>query len=86
MAPSLSEKAKGKQKAVDPPGNAGTSSSQASEQPATRVVTIRFSEGGLPDLDLSVGPKDTVREVQRQVSTKHIKTHFCVSSEEICIR
>ena len=63
MATSLSEKAKGKQRAVDPPDvEQGTSSAQ----PASRDLTIRFTEGG-SDLIVHVGEKDTVKDVKQKV-------------------
>ena len=54
----LSEKAKGKQRAVDP------------EQPSTppsKDLTIRFTEG-IPDLTIRVSEKDTVKDVKTNVS------------------
>jgi len=63
MATSLSEKAKGKQRAVDPPdvrqGSSGT-------RPASRDLTIRFTEGG-SDLIVHVDEKDTVKDVKQKV-------------------
>ena len=61
----LSDKAQGKQRQQD-------DSDERNVVPpaeAPRTFTVRFSEG-IPDLDLTVGPKDTVRQVQRQVSTR----------------
>jgi len=63
MATSLSEKAKGKQRAVDTP-DVGQSSS--STQPASRDLTIRFTEGG-SDLIVHVGERDTVGNVKQKV-------------------
>jgi hypothetical protein len=63
MATSLSEKAKGKQRAIGPP-DAGQGSSCA--QPASRDLTIRFTEGG-SDLIVHVGEKDTVKDVKQKV-------------------
>ena len=63
MATSLSEKAKGKQRAADPP-NMGESS--PSIQPASRNLTIRFTEGG-SDLIVHVDEKDTVKDVKQKV-------------------
>ena len=54
----LSEKAKGKQRAVDPEPNGSLDS---------RDLTIRFTEG-LPDLALNVTDTDTVRLVKAKVS------------------
>lgn len=56
----LSEKAKGKRRAVDPEIN-GTSS-----QLDSRNLTIRFTEG-VPDLVLHVMSTDTVRDVKAKV-------------------
>ncbi|KAL4073331.1 DUF2407 ubiquitin-like domain-containing protein [Scleroderma yunnanense] len=53
----LSEKAKGKQRAVDP---------QPSSPPDSRDLTIRFTEG-LPDLVLHVTDSDTVRQVKAKI-------------------
>ncbi|KAI6030441.1 DUF2407 ubiquitin-like domain-containing protein [Pisolithus orientalis] len=53
----LSEKAKGKQRAVDPEING---------PPDSRDLTIRFTEG-IPDLILHVVEKDTVRDVKSKV-------------------
>ncbi|THH07265.1 hypothetical protein EW145_g3495 [Phellinidium pouzarii] len=56
----LSEKAKGKQRAIEP---------QAPEEPVPptqRPLTIRFADG-LPDLDLTLDAKDTVRRVKQQI-------------------
>lgn len=60
----LSEKAKGKQRAVKelPPN-------QTQAVPTgilTKTLVIRFSEG-IPDLTLQVSEKDAVRDVKRQV-------------------
>ncbi|KAF5326372.1 hypothetical protein D9611_000004 [Ephemerocybe angulata] len=72
----LSDKAKGKQRAVevDPEAEpllnqAGPSSatlpSQGSE-PETRELVMRFAEGA-PDLTVSVGKQDTVRDIKRNI-------------------
>ena len=63
MTTSLSEKAKGKQRAADPP-DSGQGSSAA--QPVSRDLTIRFTEGG-SDLIVHVGEKDTVKDVKQKV-------------------
>lgn len=63
MATPLSDKAKGKQRAVDPP-DVGQGSS--SPQPASRDLTIRFTEGG-SDLIVHVVEKDTVKDVKQKV-------------------
>lgn len=54
----LSEKAKGKQRAVDPEING---------PPDSRDLTIRFTEG-IPDLILHVVEKDTVRDVKSKIA------------------
>jgi hypothetical protein len=72
MATPLSDKAKGKQRAVEPP-DAGQGPSSA--QPASRDLTIRFTEGG-SDLIVHVGEKDTVKDVKRKVGK------ICISSGE----
>lgn len=76
----LSEKARGKQRALeqDATSEAGPSSSAASShEPATRQLVIRFAEGA-PDLTVSVGKQDTVRDIKRNVcytSTSSFSTH-----------
>ncbi|KAI5981715.1 hypothetical protein EDD15DRAFT_2331104 [Pisolithus albus] len=54
----LSEKAKGKQKAVDPEPNG---------PPDFRELTIRFTEG-IPDLVLHIVEKDSVRDVKAKIA------------------
>jgi hypothetical protein len=63
----LSEKAKGKQRAVDPPTDIfeGQTSSQPLE--SSRDLIVRFTEGS-PDLTISVEKDDTVRHIKRRVS------------------
>lgn len=56
----VSERAKGKQRATD------GEEDEPQAEPARRTITLRFTEG-FPDLELSVGQKDTVREIKRQV-------------------
>ena len=59
MQDMLSEKAKGKQRAVDPePG--------PSQGPPAKDLVIRFTEG-LPDLTLQVAEGDAVRDIKRKV-------------------
>jgi hypothetical protein len=65
----LSEKAKGKQRAVDPPtdifeGQTSSSVSQPSE--SLRDLVVRFTEGS-QDLTISVEKDDTVRHVKKRV-------------------
>lgn len=55
----LSEKAKGKQRAIDPPEGAEDGSTR-------RNITIRFTDGH-PDIVLTVDAKDSVRDVKRKV-------------------
>jgi hypothetical protein len=63
MSTPLSEKAKGKQRAVDPPA-AGQGPSNTN--PVSRDLTIRFTEGG-SDLIVHVGERDTVKDVKQKV-------------------
>lgn len=71
MSDALSEKAKGKRRAVDADDEAAsvsvTSNAPDISKESNRTFTVRFSEG-VPDLEMTVGPSDTVREVQRRVS------------------
>jgi hypothetical protein len=65
----LSEKAKGKQRAVDPPTDVfqGQTSSSASQPPeSSRDLVVRFTEGA-QDLTISVEKDDTVRHVKRRI-------------------
>jgi beta-lactamase superfamily II metal-dependent hydrolase len=73
MAAPLSEKAKGKQRAVDVL-DVGQDSSTT--QPASRDLTIRFTEGG-SDLIVHVVEKDTVKDVKYKV--------FC-APRRLCVR
>jgi len=59
----LSEKAKGKQRAVN---SSDVGQSSSSTEPASRDLTIRFTEGG-SDLIIRVGEKDTVKDVKQKV-------------------
>ena len=68
----LSEKAKGKRRAIEPDEDDDVSNgdelllpSPSSTAP-TRTFTVRFSEG-VHDLEMAIGPNDAVREVQRRV-------------------
>ncbi|PIL22711.1 hypothetical protein GSI_15404 [Ganoderma sinense ZZ0214-1] len=59
MPPSLSEKAKGKQRATEPEhAESGT--------PSSKDLTIRFTEG-IPDLTVQVAEKDTVKDVKDNI-------------------
>ncbi|KAG9048953.1 hypothetical protein FS837_011596 [Tulasnella sp. UAMH 9824] len=65
----LSEKAKGKQRAIevddeDTPGP--SSSSHRPHSPATRVVTIRFTEG-VKDLNLDISERESVRDIKSKI-------------------
>lgn len=55
----LSEKAKGKQRAIDPEADGGPSQD-------FRNLTIRFTEG-MPDLILLIKSTDAVRDVKAKV-------------------
>nr|GAT57899.1 predicted protein [Mycena chlorophos] len=55
----LSEKAKGKQRAIDPPPTPPT-------LPPTRELVVRFTEG-TPDITLSVGEHDTFKTVKEHI-------------------
>jgi hypothetical protein len=58
MPAPISEKVKGKQRAVESPLNTLPES--------TRDIVIRFTEG-IPDLVLNVSQKDSVRDVKKHV-------------------
>ncbi|KAJ3759444.1 DUF2407 ubiquitin-like domain-containing protein [Lentinula raphanica] len=62
----LSEKAKGKQKAVEPPLDESSSSNAGAAGRTRRSFTVRFTEDA-PDLQLSVDEQDTIREVKRLI-------------------
>lgn len=55
MSKGLSDKAKGKQRAVEPV-----------EEPPSRELMVRFTEG-VPDLTIRVAKKDFVRDVKNNV-------------------
>lgn len=63
MATSLSEKAKGKQRAVGP---SEVEQGPSNADPVSRNLTIRFTEGG-SDLIVHVGERDTVKDVKQKV-------------------
>lgn len=63
MTTSLSEKAKGKQRAVGP---SEVEQGSSSTDPVSRNLTIRFTEGG-SDLIVHVGERDTVKDVKQKV-------------------
>ncbi len=58
----LSEKAKGKQRAVETPVRGDGEPST----PPSREIIIRFTNG-LPDLNVKVEAKDAARDIKRQV-------------------
>ncbi|KAI0372334.1 hypothetical protein BV20DRAFT_1042825 [Pilatotrama ljubarskyi] len=58
MSTSLSEKAKGKQRAVEP--------GPESDTPLSKDLTIRFTEG-IPDLTVQVAENDTVKDVKKNI-------------------
>ncbi len=62
MSAALSEKAKGKRRAVE---------SEAATTPPAKDLTIRFTEG-IPDLTLQVAEKDTVKDVKAKVRCRYI--------------
>jgi hypothetical protein len=64
----LSEKAKGKQRAIEPPveQNVAGQSSSANPDDTPRELLVRFTEGA-PDLTISVDKKDFVRDIKRRV-------------------
>lgn len=74
MDPQLSDKAKGKRRAFDheeddieSTGSFSSNTAPSKNAPnISRSFTVRFSEG-VSDLTMTVGPQDTVREVQRRV-------------------
>lgn len=59
----LSEKAKGKQRVVEP----ANGSTPDPVEEASRDLVIRFTEG-IPDLVLNVSQRDTIRIVKSNVS------------------
>ena len=63
----LSEKAKGKQRAIDPPTDIFEGQTSSSVSPPSRDLVVRFTEGS-PDLTVTVDKDDTVRHVKRRVS------------------
>ncbi|KAF8918110.1 DUF2407 ubiquitin-like domain-containing protein [Mucidula mucida] len=59
----LSEKAKGKRRAIDLLVPAGAPEASTSHEVTVRHLVIRFTEG-LPDLQLTIGKQDTVKDVK----------------------
>lgn len=64
---SLSEKAKGKQREIQPRPAAEDPVAQLDPVKQTRELVIRFTEG-IPDLVITVSDTDAVRDVKRKVS------------------
>lgn len=68
----LSDKAKGKQRAVDPVederNHLANGSSSRPQEPLSRPLTIRFTEG-VHDLVLDVHDKETVKHVKDRVGS-----------------
>ncbi|KAF8220591.1 hypothetical protein L208DRAFT_1333034 [Tricholoma matsutake] len=66
----LSDKAKGKQRAVEPPSSVPDSQAPGallkSNQAPNRDLVVRFTEG-LPDLIVPVNQQDAVRDVKRKI-------------------
>jgi hypothetical protein len=85
----LSEKSKGKRRAIEPNENEALKQNGRPPSPSVvasrsgrpnssiRTFTVRFSEG-VPDLQMTIGPNDTVREVQRRVSAQTLMTHIFI--------
>jgi hypothetical protein len=73
----LSEKAKGKQRAIDPFLDvSATHSAAAAAAPApeetSRELVVRFTEGA-PDLTITVHKRDSVRDVKKHVRVLPLK-------------
>lgn len=64
MTKGLSDKAKGKQRAVEP-----------IEEPSSRELMVRFTEG-VPDLTIRVGKRDSVRDVKNNVCLRSLRVFF----------
>jgi len=65
----LSERAKGKQRAIEPPIEDQPISGQGlapEPEQTSRNLVVRFTEGA-PDLTISVEKRDSVRDVKRHV-------------------
>ncbi|KIL65899.1 hypothetical protein M378DRAFT_10484 [Amanita muscaria Koide BX008] len=65
----LSEKAKGKQRAIEPSLGPSSSNPQAStsQDTITRDFVIRFTEGGIIDFLVTVRKEDIVRDVKKKI-------------------
>ncbi|KAI0712406.1 DUF2407 ubiquitin-like domain-containing protein [Earliella scabrosa] len=68
MSSSLSEKAKGKQRAEDP------SPVSVPETPPLKDLTVRFTEG-IPDLTVEVAEQDTVKDVKSNIRLARPELH-----------
>ncbi|OJT12085.1 DSC E3 ubiquitin ligase complex subunit 3 [Trametes pubescens] len=66
MTTSLSEKAKGKQRAAAPFAPEQLATEQPPDSPPSKDLTIRFTEG-IPDLTVQVAEKDTVKDVKDNI-------------------
>ncbi|TFK23687.1 hypothetical protein FA15DRAFT_670287 [Coprinopsis marcescibilis] len=64
----LSEKAKGKQKALDDPSDKNAPSTSTNAEPPTRELVIRFTEGA-PDLTVIVTKQHKVLDLKRKIRT-----------------
>jgi hypothetical protein len=72
----LSEKAKGKQRAVDLASQASTSHAPASRpEESKRDFVVRFTEGGVTDLLVTIHKGEIVRDVKKKVRL------FCVRAK-----
>lgn len=71
MPQPLSDKAKGKQRAVEP----------VPIPPATRQLVIRFTDG-IPDLELVLGKEDFVRGLKASVRCLQERYHVYNSIEQ----
>ncbi|KAF9472135.1 hypothetical protein BDN70DRAFT_887344 [Pholiota conissans] len=72
----LSEKAKGKQRAVEPPFSDASVHSSAPPPPeeTSRDLVVRFTEGA-PDLTITVDKKDSVRDVKKNIRDTRPELH-----------
>lgn len=72
----LSEKAQGKQRAVEPSSQASTSDVPASSpEECKRDFVVRFTEGGVTDLLVTIDKSEIVRDVKRKVKS------FCTCTQ-----
>lgn len=81
MSQSLSEKAKGKQRAVD---DVDDLEAGGAADPPQRTFTVLFTDG-LPELELTVGETDTVKDVKTRVSPSSLPIPiFILSCKTTC--